>query len=977
MSRANPRWNALEDLFFEALETPPQLRTAKVRALCDGDAELEAEVHALLQAHDSEMELLDPDIVALGLSLLVGETPAPEIDRYRVGEKIGEGGMASVFLAERSDQDFRQKVAIKVLHATLGNAGLIHRFLKERRILASLVHPYIARLQDGGFTVGGAPYIAMEHVEGMPVTDFCSKKSLSIPDRLRLFLKICEAVRYAHQNLVVHRDLKPSNILVTETGEPKLLDFGIAKLLPSEGPQFTTQTLAQERALTPAYASPEQITGATITTGTDVYSLGVVLYQLLTGHLPHPQRQGEAPADFLKRICEEVPKRPSQLPFTEDFIKNAGLFSPRQLRRRLAGDLDLILLAALRKEPAQRFTSVEQFADDVQRHLTGLPIRARQTSALYRASRFVRRHRWQTAAALLFAATLFMGAGGVAWEAAAARRAQMVAETQRKKAEVRAARIRDLSNRFIQELAKEIEQLPGGTDTREKLIREGLKNLDALAAEQTTDLALAIDLAIAYRTYADLQGRVETANKGHIPEAISSYRKAILLFEKAYSEDPRPETAYEIAGSQIRISALLQRSGKLREAKVAFESADHWIAKHPSRSDQDGFKVRRAFKMRGISLTTATEEYLAAIELGQRMLAEDATRPTERPLPDARFLMANDYALLAEGFDARLDLFPFISEAATRSARDQFRSILKDSTGPEPSPIPAKTDKELETIYLLLYETTMGNQPTADQLLASIESMKKKAKADPRNREATYRWLFFACAWGRVCIQQDRLQTGISTLSEVIREYETLLKESPNNQEFRKNQTAAHFFLGLGYEKNGNAAVAVNHYLTALKLSGDIIQSAPLEVTNYATYFIPSVRRIDSLRQIPPAKKAEALGIQEQVLAALGKPTEFPATLASILTLAQLRLYSKSPLIRDVRAGLALAREAVARTGGREPHALATLALAQALNGSDNKMRESIERLLKVSPCNAYPYPDTLPATAAETLRRFAKAAND
>lgn len=348
---------------------------------------------------------------ALAGQALLNDTalrPAPErLGPFRVVRELGRGGMGAVFLGERDDGQFEQRVALKLAHGGLG-AGTLDRFLDERQILASLQHPRIARLVDGGVTPDGVPWLAMEYVEGVAIDRYCDENGLGVEQRLRLFRAVCDAVQYAHRNLIVHRDLKPSNILVTQDGEPRLLDFGIARLLAggtADGPGLT-RTAAH--LMTLEYASPEQVRGEPVSTVSDVYSLGVLLYRLLAGRLPYGAALAGSSLDLARAILEVEPERPSAA--VDEALSRARPAADR-LRRRLRGDLDTIVLKALRKEPERRYASVDALADDVRRHLDGLPVAARPDTLRYRAGKFVRRHRSRVAVAglLLVAASAAVG----------------------------------------------------------------------------------------------------------------------------------------------------------------------------------------------------------------------------------------------------------------------------------------------------------------------------------------------------------------------------------------------------------------------------------------------------------------------------------------------------------------------------------------------------------------------------------------
>jgi len=377
------------DLFADALERADAERDAFVAAACAGDDALRAEVLSLLAAHAPAQALFrePPRLPA------APDAAGSVFGSYRVLRLLAEGGMGEVYLAERTDAEFEKQVAIKRIRPGLGTREILERFRRERQLLADLEHPNVARLLDGGSTPDGLPYLVMEYVDGVPIDRWCGERGLSVEERLRLFLRVCDGVHYAHRNLVVHRDLKPSNILVDRAGTPKLLDFGIAKVLEAGGgavdgaPADAAATTF--RALTPRYASPEQIRGDRITTSTDVYSLGVVLYELLAGRSPY---RDTATGGLERAVCEEAPTRPSRAAAAAD----DG--ATRRRRARLTGDLDNIVLRALAKDAERRYASAEDLAADIRRHLDGLPVAARPDTAAYRLSKFVRRNRGLTAA---------------------------------------------------------------------------------------------------------------------------------------------------------------------------------------------------------------------------------------------------------------------------------------------------------------------------------------------------------------------------------------------------------------------------------------------------------------------------------------------------------------------------------------------------------------------------------------------------
>lgn len=400
------RWRTVDRIFAQALELPPAERVAFLDTACDGDEGLRREVERLLAADARNATFLErPAGEMLGWRPPAGEEEeGGRLGPYRLLRRIGGGGMGMVYLACRDDAEYQREVAVKILRAGLEGTEAYHRFLAERQILAQLQHPNIARLYDGGTTEDGRPFLVMELIDGLPVDEYCDRQQLTIDQRLDLFRRICAAVEHAHQNLLVHRDIKPGNILVTPEGEPKLLDFGIAKQLePKIASDSGPLTRTGLRIMTPSYASPEQVKGEAVTTASDVYSLGVLLYELLTGRSPYPA--AEVTYEIERAICEQEPERPSAAVFrtgavSAGEIADARKTRPQILQRRLRGDLDNIVLMALRKEPARRYGSVAQLSRDLERHQEDLPVAARPDTLRYRARKFIVRNRGKVAAAM-------------------------------------------------------------------------------------------------------------------------------------------------------------------------------------------------------------------------------------------------------------------------------------------------------------------------------------------------------------------------------------------------------------------------------------------------------------------------------------------------------------------------------------------------------------------------------------------------
>lgn len=448
------RWSLLSNLLGEALERSEVDREAFLDEACAGDEQLRLEVDQLLRSYyrAQATERFERGALDLVEGAFPQIAPSKQVGPYRLIREIGQGGMGSVWLAERADGVYEQEVAVKFMHATCMHDEYRTRFDTERRILARLNHPNIARIYDGGVSENDQPFLVMEYVDAATVVDHCNAKNLDVDQRLRLFLTICDAVGFAHQNLIVHRDLKPSNILVTDSGGVKLLDFGIAKMLSDDdaGDDGMPVTRALGGVLvTPEYAAPEQVKGEAVTTATDVYSLGVVLYELLTRERPY-DITSRTPSGIEETICRTVPVRPS----TAVKQKSAGTTddeTPLRTARQLRGDLDTIILKALSKEPERRYAGAAQLADDLRRHLSGLPVEARPDSPFYRIRKFVRRHTLPVSAAAVVIIALIVGL--------------VVSITQTRVAN--AARERaDVVNEFLREMLASADPYADGPDVR-------------------------------------------------------------------------------------------------------------------------------------------------------------------------------------------------------------------------------------------------------------------------------------------------------------------------------------------------------------------------------------------------------------------------------------------------------------------------------------------------------------------------------
>jgi serine/threonine protein kinase/tetratricopeptide (TPR) repeat protein len=542
------RWQRVRDVLHEAMQLKPEERPAYLGRWCADDDDLRQQISELLEAEEglttdfleslpqAETALDRLTVLAASKSeLATSKEPlvGRRVGSYRIVEEIGSGGMGEVYRAFRADDQYRKEVAVKVVRQGQNSGAVVARVTPERQILADLDHPNIALLHDGGTTEAGDPFFVMELIEGLPIDEYCDQRKLSISERLELFCHVCSAVEYAHRHLIVHRDIKPSNILVTGEGVPKLLDFGIAKILGEPAIDRPETTLTMFRALTPGYASPEQVTGATITTATDVYSLGVVLYELLTGRSPY-RLSTRTTAEMVRAVCDVEPEklslavRPDGHPDGKVAARNAQEIavarqsSPEKLSKRLRGDLDNIVLMALRKEPQRRYASAEQFAQDIRWNLTSLPVIARKDTLGYRTAKFVNRHRAGVLAGAAVFLTLVLGIAVTLREAQIARAHQ--ARAERNFNDVRA-----LANSLIFDVHDNIQDLPGATKARKVLLDRALQYLDRLAQEAAGDAGLQRELAAGYERLGDVQGKPLDASLGDTDGALKSYNKALRL----------------------------------------------------------------------------------------------------------------------------------------------------------------------------------------------------------------------------------------------------------------------------------------------------------------------------------------------------------------------------------------------------------------------------------------------------------------
>lgn len=540
MPESEQRWNQIEELFDRVVDLPGHERAAVLEDACQGDRDLFDQVMRLLehdQPQDGGSSPRVSEVISRFASLASAETEpclaGRTIGAYRIVREVGRGGMGVVFEAVRDDGQFEKRVALKLATHAVYSPEFLTRFRNERQILAQLEHPHIARLLDGGTTAEQIPFFAMEFVDGVPIDQYVETHGLPVGERLRLFLQVCEAVEYAHSRLVIHRDLKPGNILVAD-GFARLLDFGIAKLAEAEGGR--TMTGAGPAPLTPDYCSPEQVRGQEITARSDVYSLGLVLYRLLTGE--RGQTADTVSAGALERsICDDVPKAPSAL---------AAAAGKTGLARQLRGDLDTIVETAIAKEPARRYQSVNALREDLQRYRDGRPIQARQQSAWYRAHRFVRRHWVGVAAAAAVIAALAIGLASTIYQA--------------RRAERRFQQVRKIARALVEDVEEAIRDVPATIKAQEVVVRTAVEYLDALMTEAAGDPALQAEAAHGYLQVADVAYDRARPSLNKPDEARRYLKRAIAILDPLHRSRPDDEHVAHLTIRAHRTYALFLKS---------------------------------------------------------------------------------------------------------------------------------------------------------------------------------------------------------------------------------------------------------------------------------------------------------------------------------------------------------------------------------------------------------------------------------
>ncbi len=781
-------WQQIKAILHNALEVPRAERAAYLDGACNGNTQLRAEVESLLASHDEAGTFFDPPApVAPKVT-----RPLPDslgggagLGPYRVVQLIAEGGMGAVYQAVRVDDLYRKVVAIKVVRRGVFGDYALKRFDTERQILAHLDHPNIAKLLDGGATPDGRPYFVMDFIAGTPIDEYCNAHRLTIGERLNFFLIVCSAVHYAHQNLVIHRDLKPQNILVTAEGAVKLLDFGIAKLFDPDALETAvadaTPTLTTMQAMTPEYASPEQLHGEPVTTASDVYSLGVLLYRLLTGHRPYAL-ESRSIDELWDHIRHRPPRRPSTvIRDTEDSITPESVSSARntradRLERQLAGDIDNILLMALRKEPERRYGSVEQFADDLRRHLQGHPVTARPDTLRYRTGKFVHRHRALVFAAALLLVTLVGGILTTSWQWHVANRERILAEK-------RFQDVRGLANTVLFELHDAIVPLPGSTPARELLVKRARQYLDSLAGESSKDAGLQRERAMAYERIGDVLGLPVQANLGQSKEALASYQQALTIQKALVERDPSNESLRrDMASLYKRICRVEENTGKFRESLESCRAA------------------------------AAIEEALLRARPGDSGLRGDLAFTWQN--------MAGAYFALGD--------WPR-SEEQRRHVLNEYQELYR--LRPDHEPFLYGLANAYHRMANLQEQTKHYPEAKAN-VLEAIRLFNLSAERNPKDLGKRADWTFAQQRLGSILISMGDLHGALDAFHKVLPIREQLRNLDPRDARAQLNLANSHASLGYVLLEMGKPREAQEHFERQRKIGEDLVRVDPLAVSH-------------------------------------------------------------------------------------------------------------------------------------------------
>ncbi len=808
-------WKKIKEILADAAATDTEARSAFLDKHCP--PELRAKVDELLNSAHTNAELLDsgPGAV-LNANDVAKDRTGERVGPYEIIGELGAGGMGVVFLARRADGAYNQTVALKLIKRGMDSDAILKRFVNERQILASLEHPNIARLIDGGTTDDGLPFFVMEYVEGESINSYAERKELSLAERLDIFREVCSAVSFAHQNLVIHRDLKPSNILITKDGKVKLLDFGIARLLKTDD---DLQTATQNFVFTPEYASPEQVRGEQLTTATDIYSLGVILYELLAGSRPY-HTEGRNVLEIIKVVCETEPTPPSRGWRSESGDGNTSDLAGNTISSmasthavpasELRGDLDNIILKALRKESERRYSSVEQFSEDIRRHQVGLPVTAVRDTWGYRTSKFVRRNGIGVAAAALILLVLSAGLFATLY--------------QRNRAQRRFNDVRHLANSFLFEFHDAIKDLPGSTPARELVVKRSLEYLDQLSQESEGDATLRRELATAYAEIGQIQGNSYHSNLGDSEGAMKSYLRSLEIRNALAADDPSNRALqYELADSHEGVGDMHYTINDLASGLESYRSAvtirEQLVAVEPENVEYKyalaGVLGKRGdiSGMEGFPNLGDTAGSLESYKRGVSIYEEVvAAAPDNEKYQSGLATMLNFYGMLQATTGD--------SSGAIASGR---RSIAIFESLIAANPNNAKYETHLMAA-LVFMRFPLVDEKLFDEAVVNanrvIQTMEKQLAADPKNA-------FFKRALGVSYNALGRIQSAMDNGAAAVENHQKALKiaqvlagtdaESSENQ---RDLAMTFEFLADAEANKGDCSSAIESYRKALKTYG-------------------------------------------------------------------------------------------------------------------------------------------------------------
>jgi tetratricopeptide (TPR) repeat protein len=778
----------LERLFHEIADLDPESRRRWLDEHCP-DPALRAEVEALAEHDANAEEFLSRPVLKLAADLQApASAPRETVGPWRLVRPIGRGGMGTVYEAERLDGEVLQRAAIKFVPLAVRSPAVLESFRQERQILADLNHPNICRLIDAGTTADGSPYLVMELIDGVPIDAWCRQRRLGIRQIVELFLKVCAAVSHAHRHLVIHRDLKPSNILVTPDGEPKLLDFGIARLLSAAARSGAT-TL---RAMTPDYASPEQIEGRPMNTASDIFSLGCVLYELLTG---------------------EPPRR--------DVSQARSITLPRASSRRpeLRGDLDNILNKCLQPEPERRYASVEKLEEDLRNWLADRPVSATGDSWSYVAWRFLRRHRWPAAAVAGLLVSILAGSAAAVHQA--------------RRAERRFQQLRQLAGNFVFQFEQQIRDIAGATQARQFVVRTAIDYLERLAAEAKGDSDLLFDLASAYRRISEIQYDPQASSLGDIAGAASSLERARELLDLIPGGDARLRA--ERVRQLVRLSEVLEASGRLEESLDRAMQAQR-LADELLREDAQAAATRRlgslasaraarAWRRRG-NLDEAQRAVERAISLDRLAQANDATL-------EAALQLSSDLRLLARIHEGRGDYAAAI--AVQREANDVLEKVR--------ARWPASAALERNVMVgqsllgsLLLYGPPGGAGEARRLLERAWLTAERRAASDSADVRAQLDLQATAIRYAAALAGAPDWQRGEAVLEAALASAQRILANDAGHRQARLNLAMAEVWLAQFAAARGRHGDAMQHRQRAARIYDGLLRESPSDPDVLAPY---------------------------------------------------------------------------------------------------------------------------------------------